>query len=237
MLPSNLLSASSAEAPRPDAIHSARNARPSAATWAGLFVSLFGMLVLRWLFAYLFPNPTVTHTVCKEAGTWLLAGALLWLIRRGERLPFRSIGLGTTRWWKSILWAFVIAMASLFIAGVVGHFTGYGQGPDSGPLSKLPLWLLCLIVVRAGVVEELFYRGYPIERLQLIGLGRFLAVAIPLIIFGLGHANHGASGAIIAFVVGGVLAFFYLWRRDLVANMVGHALVDVVGVILPRLFA
>lgn len=203
----------------------------------GLFISLFGMFILRWVFSYIFTEVTTTSAALKEVCTWAAAGTLLLVVRRGERLPLRSIGLGTARWWKSVLWAFPIALASLVVAVVVGHFTGYGQGPDSGPMSKLPLWLLSLIVVRAGFVEELFFRGYPIERLQLLGLGRYLAAFIPLLIFAFGHANQGFSSAVIAFVIGGVLTFFYLWRRDLVANMVGHSLVDVVGVILPRIFA
>jgi membrane protease YdiL (CAAX protease family) len=195
------------------------------------------MFILRWLFSYVFTEMTTTSQALKEVCTWATAVALLLLIRRGERLPLSSIGLGAVRWWKSILWAVVIAMASLVAAGFVGHLTGYGEGPDSGPMSKLPLWLLSLIVVRAGVVEELFYRAYPIERLQWLGLGRFLAVGIPLLVFGLGHVNHGVSSAIIALVVGAVLAGFYLWRRDLVSNMIAHTLVDVIGVILPRVFA
>jgi membrane protease YdiL (CAAX protease family) len=211
--------------------------KPSAATWAGLLISLFGMFVLRWAFSWVFRDTTTTSAALKELCTWLTAAALLLLIRRGERLPLSSIGLGTVRWWKSLLWALAIAATALVAAGFVSHFTGYGQEPGSGPLGKLPLWLLFLIVVRAGVVEELFYRAYPIERLQSLGLARPLAAGIPLLIFAFGHANHGLLSAIIAFVVGGVLAVFYLWRRDLVANMVGHSLVDVIGVILPRIFA
>jgi membrane protease YdiL (CAAX protease family) len=212
-------------------------ARLSAATWVGLFISLFGLLLLRWIFSYIFTEATVMSAALKEVCTWLTAGTLLVLVRRGEKLPWSSIGLGTVRWWKSILWALVIAMASLAAAGLLAHFTGYGQGHDTGPMSKLPLWLLSLIVVRAGVVEELFYRGFAIERLQMLGLGRIVAAAIPLLIFGLAHGNRGIASAVMALVIGGVLALFYVWRRDLAANIVGHTLVDVVGVILPRLLA
>jgi hypothetical protein len=34
-----------------------------------------------------------------------------------------------------------------------------------------------------------------------------------------------------------ILTGFYLWRRDLVANMIGHGLVDFVANVLPRLFS
>jgi membrane protease YdiL (CAAX protease family) len=212
-------------------------AKLSAASWVGLFISLFGLLFLRWIFSYIFQETTITSTLLKEVGTWLMAGALLLIVRRGEKLHWISLGIGTARWWESILWAVIIAIASLAAAGLVAHFTGYGQGHDTSPMSRLPLWLLSLIVLRAGVVEELFYRGYAIERLQLLGLGRVQAAAIPLVIFGLAHANRGLAGVVMAIVLGGVLALFYLWRRDLVANMAAHSLVDVVGVILPRVLA
>jgi membrane protease YdiL (CAAX protease family) len=91
------------------------------------------------------------------------------IIRRGEHLPLRSIGLGTARWWKSIFWGFVIAIVSAVIIGALAYVTGYGNGPGSAAFEKLPLWLITTIVFRAGVVEELFYRGYAIERLRTIG--------------------------------------------------------------------
>jgi hypothetical protein len=33
------------------------------------------------------------------------------------------------------------------------------------------------------------------------------------------------------------LSGFYLWRRDLIANMIGHFMVDFVANVLPRLFS
>ena len=163
--------------------------------------------------------------------------ALIVIIRRGEHLPMRSIGLGTARWWKSILWGFIIAIVSAVVVLALAHLTGYGNGPGSAAFEKLPLWLITAIVFRAGVVEELFYRGYAIERLQMIGLGRFWSVAIPLVIFSLGHWSGGAANILIAFAAGLILTGFYLWRRDLAANMIGHGLVDFVANVLPKLFS
>jgi membrane protease YdiL (CAAX protease family) len=39
----------------------------------------------------------------------------------------------------------------------------------------------------------------------------------------------GWANIVIALALGGILAVFYLWRRDLAANMIGHFLVDFVG--------
>ena len=159
----------------------------SRATWVGLFLALFAMVLIRHAFVFFVPEITVASAILKETLIWASAAALLVIVRRGERLPMRSIGLGTARWWKSILWGLVIAVVSAAIVGGLAYVTGYGHGPGSAAFEKLPLWLITLIVFRAGLVEELFYRGYAIERLQMLGVGRLWSVTIPLVIFSLGH--------------------------------------------------
>ena len=212
-------------------------AKNTRATWLGLFVSLFAMVVIRQAFVFFVPEITFAAAIVKETLIWASAAALLVILRRGEGLPFRSIGLGTCRWWKSIAWGFVIAVVSAAVALGLAHLTGYGNGPGSAAFEKLPLWLITLIVIRAGVVEELFYRGYAIERLRMIGLGRFWSVTIPLVIFSIGHWSGGAANILIAFAAGLILTGFYLWRRDLAANMIGHGLVDFVANVVPRIFS
>jgi membrane protease YdiL (CAAX protease family) len=210
--------------------------RTRAVTWIGLFISLFGMLLVRHAVNYLWTTPSLMSAIAKEAGMWLIALVLLVIVRYGEGLPLTSIGLGTARWIKSILWGFVIAVICFLLAGLLIAITGFTGGKAGEVFSKLPLWLITLIVIRAGVVEELCYRGYAIERLQTLGLPGWLAAAIPLAIFSVGHWTGGWSNILIALVLGGVLAGFYLWRRDLKANMIGHFLVDFAGNVLPKLF-
>src|SRR5215813_6708230 len=209
----------------------------SRATWTGLAISLFAMVVIRQVFVFFVPEITFASAVLKEALIWLNAIALIVIIRRGEHLPMRSIGLGTARWWKSILWGFVLAVVSAVVVGALAYATSYGHSPGSAAFEKLPLWLITAIVFRAGVVEELFYRGYAIERLRMIGLDRFWSVVIPVVIFSLGHWSGGAANILIAFVAALILTGFYLWRRDLVANMIGHGLVDFFANVVPALFS
>ncbi len=206
-------------------------------TWLGLFIALFGMLVARQAVSYFLPALTFTSSLWKELPMWLLAIALLFIIRRGERLPLSSVGIGTSKWWKSILWGLVITAVCFLLGGVIIHFTHFNGGPLGKAFAKLPLWLITLIVVRAGVVEELFYRGYSIERLQALGLNRYLAAGIPLLIFGFGHWTGGWTNVLIALVLGAVFCVFYLWRRDLVSNIIAHFLVDFISNVVPRLFS
>jgi membrane protease YdiL (CAAX protease family) len=84
--------------------------------------------------------------------------------------------------------------------------------------------------------KNCFYRGYAIERLEALGLNRFWASIIPLLIFGVAHWTGGWANIVIALVLGAVLTLFYLWRRDLVRKHFGHFLVDFISNVLPRLF-
>jgi membrane protease YdiL (CAAX protease family) len=203
-------------------------------TWLGLFIALFGMLIVRQLVNLVWPNPTFASALIKEAGMWLVAVVLLVIIRVGERLPLGSIGLGTARWGKSVVWGFLLGIVCLLVGGGLVALTGYA-GELGKAMEKLPVWLVSFIVLRAGVVEELCYRGYAIERLHALGLPRGLAAGVPLLIFGVGHWTGGWANIVIALVLGGILALFFIWRRDLVANMIGHWFVDFIGNVLPRL--
>ena len=193
------------------------------------------MLIVRQIVRHYWPGITFDSAVIKEVGIWISAAILLLIIWRGERLPLTSVGIGTRPWWKSILWGLLVMVICFAVALGLVYLTGYGHSAESAAFAKLPLWLLTLIVIRAGVVEEFFYRGYAIERLNALGLHRAIAGAIPLLIFAVGHWTGGFANIIIALALGGILTGFYLWHRDLVANMIAHFMVDFVGNVLPKL--
>lgn len=206
------------------------------ATWAGLFIALFGILIVRWVVGLFYPGLTFTAAICKESLIWLCVIALLVIIRRGEGLSLASVNLGTAPVRSSILWGAILTVLCGVVGAVVASLTHFKGGEMGQALSRLPLWLVILVVLRAGIVEELFYRGYAIERLERLGLSRYWAGIIPLLVFGFAHGTNGLANIILALALGAVLMIVYLWRRDLVANMIGHFMIDFLSVVLPRLF-
>ncbi len=54
------------------------------------------MVVIRYVVVYFAYEITFGWAILKETLMWVSAAALLIIIRRGERLPFSSIGLGTS---------------------------------------------------------------------------------------------------------------------------------------------
>ncbi len=220
-------------------MHPSSTTAPKAtfATWIGLFVALCGILIVRWAVFQFYPSQSFAATLWRESLIWICVIVLLLIIRRGEGLSLSSINLGTARVGSSILWGVILAVLCAIVGGVIASLTHFKGGETGQALSRLPFWLVILVVLRAGIVEELFYRGYAIERLQLLGLKSYWAGTIPLLIFGFGHVTNGWANVIIALALGLILMIVYLWRRDLVANMIGHFLVDFVFVVLPRLSA
>jgi len=211
--------------------------RNRGATWLGLFVALFGMLIVRTVVYAFYPPYSFPAAAWRESLNWVCAIVLLLIIRFGERLPFRSVGIGRATIKSSVGWGAIIAVVCAVLAAGIITLTHYNGGESGAALAKLPLWLVTVIVLRACVLEELFYRGYAIERLEALGLNRFWAGTIPLLIFAVAHWTGGWANIVIALVLGAVLTLFYLWRRDLVANMIGHFTVDFIGNVLPRLFS
>ena len=207
----------------------------SARTWAAVIFCLFVILPIRLFINRISPQPTVFGDALREALLLACAAGLLLFIRYVEKLPFTSIGIGTSVWWKSLLWALVTAAACFVAAGAIIHATKFEGGPHAHDFDKLPLWLVTLIVFRAGFVEELFYRGYAIERLQSLGWPRAAAALVPLVIFAGMHYTGGPVNVLMAFTLGAILTLFYLWRQDLVANIIAHFLVDFIGNVVPRL--
>jgi membrane protease YdiL (CAAX protease family) len=204
-------------------------------TWIAVLFALFAILPIRLVMKQLYPQPSVAGDTLREALILACAAGLLLYIHFAEKLPLSSVGIGTSVWWKSILWGVVTAAVCLGAAGGIIAITKWDGGAHSHDFDKFPLWLITLIVFRAGFVEELFYRGFAIERLSSLGWPRAAAALVPLVIFALLHYPGGPMNIVVAFTLGAILTGFYLWRRDLVANIIAHFLVDFIANVIPRL--
>ena len=165
---------------------------------------------MRQAVTYFYPTLTFAAALWKESLIWLCVVALVFVIRRGERLSLRSVGIGTATWPKSLLWGLVLMVVCGLVGVAIAAITHYGHGETAEAFARLPVWLVSVICVRAGVAEELFFRGYAIERLEALGLNRFVAAAIPLVIFAIGHWTGGWANIVIALALGAILSAFFV---------------------------
>jgi len=219
-------------------VHNPATIRRPVATFIGLAIALSAAPVFMAVFRLVAgENRSDLQVLARELGIWLLVGALLWIVKRREVLPLSSIGLHTNRPLRSILRGAVLALVVLAVT--VGLYLtlkrmGIHLGEERSGAFHPSLWVVTLVMLRAGVAEEFFYRGYAIERLQSLGGGPVLARLLPLALFAAAHYRQGLGGIIAAGVLGAVFTLFYVKFRDLLANITAHFLADfVLNVVLP----
>lgn len=173
----------------------------------------------------------------RELVFWALTLALLAYILLVERRPLSSIGLKRPNWKTAAfgaLGALVMVGGMAFIYMVIYPALRLSPNePGMAAVTALPFWLRVMIVVRAAVFEEMYFRGFAMERLTDILGSRWGAAAISFVAFTLEHLGYwGWAHLMIAGFGGIILTGLYLWRRDLGANIIAHLLTDAIGFLL-----
>ena len=125
-------------------------------------------------------------------------------------------------------------------ASFIANLIAYQGPPPTTAYGAAPLWIA---LVGVGLAEETLYRGYLQPRLQgRVGLTG--AVLTASAVFALQHIAFAPSDprAMVAavartFLIGLMFAGLLLWRRRVVPLVVGHWLLDLLGLGLPLLLA
>ena len=207
-------------------------------TYLGIFISYTTISGVNWAFkTYNGESLNNLQVITKELIILSLVGFLFWIIIRKEGLPLESIGLHGRDIKKSLLLSLLIlvtCIGAIVVAILISKQLGWPFG-ESKAFDKLSPWVITLVVIRAGVAEEVFMRGYLLERLKTLTGSTTMTVILSLIPFALLHyPGQGWAGVLVSFAAGGVLTWFYLWKRDLKANIIAHFTADFVpNVLLP----
>src|SRR5215470_14739921 len=209
-------------------------------TVVGLVIAFFAMPVVLGLFSATRIPWTIQNVVLRELTLFAAAAGVAFIIRRKELLGWDSVGLQRPAMGKTLLWVLLtiagVALAVAVAFGLIKLFKLPMGSSDSAKYDLLPTWVLLLTILRAGFIEEFFYRGYAIERLQSLTGGRLLAAAIPLFFFAIFHYRQGWAGIIIALLSGAVLTGVYLLKRNLWVTITAHFLGDFIPNIVVPLF-
>src|SRR5690242_11774697 len=76
-------------------------------TWFALLFVMLVFLPIRLIVHSISPTVTTQTAILREGLILASAALLLVYIRRVEGMSLRSVGLGTSVWWKSVLWGLV----------------------------------------------------------------------------------------------------------------------------------
>src|SRR5579875_642482 len=98
-------------------------------------------------------------------------------------------------------------------------------------MNQLPMLKGWILVISAAVFEELFFRGYLIERLEMVAGSTWFAAGLSLMLFAFGHLPAwGPAGAVRYLVWGAFVTALYLLRRNLVVCMMMHLAQDALSI-------
>src|SRR5579862_5459428 len=217
-----------------DEFRSADRSTWSISTTAGLLLALVGPFLTYLLIQALYgPVQSPTRILVATALHWVNFAAVLFIVVAAERRPLASIGVRPYRWWilpLGVVAGAFIAVSSSFLAEFFGLTADKLYATY---LQSLSLAMRVLLVITAGVFEETLYRGYALERISILVGSRWLAGAITLLLFTVMHAPAvGWEHLLPVALVGCLVTLLYLWRGDLVLNIVAHTTVDGVGLLL-----
>ena len=198
-------------------------------TGIGLFISYFGILLTGFLFKFLNGKPLGDGlTILRESVIFILVGILCWIIIYKEGLKLDSIGIKKISWKQTAIWTIITGLfcfVGLVICLVIIQAVGWEYGKTKSPV-KLSMLTTTVVMLRAGIAEEVFFRGYIYERLRFLFKKKWVAVVSSVIPFALLHYSQGLPGIFIALVLGLILTAMYLWKRNLKSNMIAHFLID-----------
>src|SRR6516162_9536810 len=173
---------------------------------------------------------------------WGSVGILFAIVAGWERLPFlSSVGF---RPLQRPDWIFiaVLVIITAAMAGVLASIHPALSGTNAAQLRQVassPFGLRVALVITAGICEEILFRGYALERLQLFTKNIWMAGLVGTVLFTLAHApRYGFQPDLIGvFVIGAILSIVYIWRRNIAGCIALHWLIDGFGVLLVPVFA
>lgn len=166
-----------------------------------------------------------TVTIVAQWSVVVILCLIAFGLQRWRPSDFGIRGLG----WRDILASLGGVVVAFVLSGIASRLVHMPSSLSNiSGVAAVPVALRIALVLTAAICEEFSCRGFGIEELaRLIG-NRWLAGLLSLTFFTFAHVGlYGMSPAlVIPGVIGAVITVLYLWRRNLPACMLMHAIID-----------
>lgn len=203
-------------------------------TLAGLILSIFGyflVLLIKNLTSFSMRLPEQNLAFLGLILIWILVVILLIIVRNGEKRAFSSIGFKSISG-KEILLAvgvgIVLSLTVPLFTLIASQVIPANSAGIDDVVSNTSWWLIFVSILTAGITEEIVFRGYIIERMVEITKKNWIGILVSVIAFVLPHTMSWNMTHVIAVVLplGLILSGLYLWKRNVVFNMIVHIVID-----------
>lgn len=210
-------------------------------SWVGLVIALFGIpfIGLLSLPTRLADSPSIQFLL-NDLIKWTVALAIVAIVIYGERASLGSIGLRRPSL-SDLGIAFGLGVLAL-VAGILATGAAVALFNLSEPemistIGTISIVQRIMVILTAVITEEILWRGYPIERIATrTGSIALAAILTGAIFVAVHYPSWGIVGAIPQVVFTIALVGLYVWRRNLIACMVTHGVINTVMIlVLPML--
>ena len=200
-------------------------------TSIALILSLFGITFLGDIFKWIYnPQSYSSVIIFSDIRKWLFALLVIlivwfWEKRKMESVGVRKLEIRTVL--AAVMFGVISVISGVIVLGVFINFLGIEQPETLSGITQLPLIIKLLTITTAAITEELFYRGYAIERIGELSGSYLLAGLISGVIFlGIHYSSWKLAGAIPQFIFTVSLVVFYLKKRNLIASIIMHWVIN-----------
>jgi membrane protease YdiL (CAAX protease family) len=150
-----------------------------------------------------------------------------------HHLKLRAEGMDAAFLWGVVVAAVMIAL--MIVLGVLLNNMGVSQGDQSNIediARNISIASMFLIIVFQSIAEEIFFRGFLLEKIESIA-GGIMAIFITAILFGLAHMSYGKIYPVVMPIIMGVFLGFVVFKtKNLYSAITAHMLFNLTSFIL-----
>lgn len=205
-------------------------------TFAVGLILLFGIEFL--LRDVLLPaNPGEVSVGLALVGEWVALSWLVFLwVPRVEKETAGSLGVGRFRR-RYLVWGVLVYLLVLVASTVSGLLLAYVGLPSLRSLQPLiqgySVFTLVGLFLTGTFLEEVFYRGYLIERMTVLTKHRWVAALVSWLLFTLVHLKFfGVGPTIDTSVISAALVLLYLKEKSVWPCVVVHGINDALAFLI-----
>ena len=206
----------------------------------------FALMMLLYFLPYLllyagvdyFVVTNYKELILHEIYAWLVPGVLYVYVVKVEKQTFLPLGereYGAKWYFLNLLKLFFMCYGISVLVYVVVKLT---EAPTQSPvmenmtaLFKNHRWMVMMVSLRAGVTEEIIFRGYVFVRLEKYFSRPWIPILVSALLFSLLHAAYGTlSQVLFPFLFGLLFAWHYYKYRNIKLLIILHFLWDLLSI-------
>lgn len=157
-------------------------------------------------------------------------------IPRVEKKGLESIGLGRLKsryLWRGVL-AYILVLGASMVSGVLLESIGLKSLRSLQPLIKgYSFVTLSGLFLTGTFLEEVFYRGYLIERMTILTGHKWVAASVSWFLFTLVHLKFfGLGPTIDTSIISAALVLLYIKEKSIWPCIVLHGINDILAFLI-----